>query len=56
MRPTNVKVIDPDAAVLARLSERSVLGDTLPSSRIAITPSQANTDVLWVVRTPWSSW
>jgi hypothetical protein len=40
--------------VLARLDEVSPLGDTLPSRRIAVTPSQINLEVLNVVSLPGS--
>ncbi|HWS90118.1 MAG TPA: Ig-like domain-containing protein [Pyrinomonadaceae bacterium] len=51
-KPTNVRIIEPDAEVRARLDQTSVLGDKLPSTRIAVTPSQADIRVLWEVPLP----
>ncbi|HEU5109387.1 MAG TPA: hypothetical protein VFT95_12670, partial [Micromonosporaceae bacterium] len=55
MRPTNVTVKPKSQMpkeVLDRLKERTPLGDTLPSNRIAITPSQRDWTILDVVSTP----
>ncbi len=52
MKPTNITIITPSPSYLRRLREVSVLGDTLPSTRIAITPSITDTRVLEVVSIP----
>jgi hypothetical protein len=52
MKPTNVKMISPPAKVLNRLKETSVLGDKLPSTRIAVTPSMTDHTILEVVHLP----
>ena len=52
LRPTNVRIVDPTEVLLNRLAEVGPLGDTLPSSRIAITPSQSDWTILNIVRTP----
>ncbi len=52
LRPTNVRIIDPRQDVLNRLIEEGPLGDTLPSSRIAITPSQSDWTILNIVQIP----
>lgn len=52
LKPSNVIEISPTPKLISRLKETSVLGDSLPSTRIAITPSIADTRVLEVVNIP----
>jgi hypothetical protein len=52
MKPTNVTIRPPTPQELKRLNETSVLGDTLPAKRIAITPSMKDKTVLKEVHIP----
>jgi RHS repeat-associated protein len=52
MRPTILNMIVPPAKVLARLEEVGPLGDRLPATRIAITPSQEDLRILDIVNLP----
>jgi hypothetical protein len=52
MRPTNIRMIEMTRKHRKRLNETSALGDQLPSTRIAITPSQGDHTVRRVVHIP----
>jgi RHS repeat-associated protein len=52
MKPTNIIIRSPTRSELKRLSEISVLGDRLPSTRIAITPHRTDHRILRVVHVP----
>lgn len=50
LSPTKTTVIQPTASLLRRLREAPILSNaTLPSSKIAVTPSQSNLTVLRVI-------
>lgn len=51
-KPTNIVVRQPTREELKRLGETSVLGDKLPSKRIAITPSRSDPTVIREVHIP----
>lgn len=55
LEPTNVTIVDPTGPWLNRLGETSALGDSLPSTRIAITPSMSDRTILDVVSIPSAS-
>jgi hypothetical protein len=52
MRPTNINIIDAGPKLLRRLEEIGPLGDRLPSTRIAVTPSQKDLTVLDIGHIP----
>jgi hypothetical protein len=52
MRPINIRIRPPTPDELARLKEMSVLGDTLPSSRIAVTKNRFDSEILHVIDIP----
>jgi hypothetical protein len=49
MKPTNIIIREATKNEAKRLNETSVLGDRLPSSRIAITPSRLDKTVIRIV-------
>jgi RHS repeat-associated protein len=51
-RPTNISIVSPSSKLLARLREIPVVGGQLPSTSIAITPSQGNRTIMEIVNIP----
>lgn len=53
LSPTNVQVVEPTRAHLARLRETPIISDApLPGNRVPVTPSQNDLTVLKVIETP----
>jgi len=52
LKPTNINIVESTTKLRNRLLEQTPLGDILPSTRIAITPSQKDWTILDIVNIP----
>ena len=53
LKPTNIKFIsNPKASLLNRLNETPIIGSSLPSSKLPITPSRKDLTILEIIEIP----